>query len=98
MAIAALILSLAGIVTLGATGVLGLIFGIVALRQTSRTGDAGRGMAIAGIVVGSLGIIFFALAIIGFATAVMTGNATSNSGSLGASATAFLAASAGSAR
>ncbi|MHB1491872.1 MAG: DUF4190 domain-containing protein [Cellulomonas sp.] len=51
MAIASLILSLAGIVTVGATGILGLIFGIVALRQVSRTGDAGKGMAIAGIVV-----------------------------------------------
>ncbi len=98
LAIAALIVSLAGIVTLGATGILGLIFGIVALRQISRSGDAGKGMAIAGIVVGSLMVIFFVFVVIGFATAFMTGSVTSHSGSLGASATAFLATSAGSAR
>ena len=98
MAIASLILSLAGIVTVGAAGILGLIFGIVALRQISRTGDAGKGMAIAGIVVGSLMVVFSVFVIVGVIASIATGGVTSHSGSLGASATAFLATSAGSAR
>ncbi len=98
MAIASLIVSLAGILTVGATGILGLIFGIVALRQISRTGDAGKGMAIAGIVVGSLMVVFFLFVVIVVITTIATGNVASHSGSLGASTTAFLTAATGSAR
>lgn len=100
MAIAALVLGLAGIVTAGAAGILGLIFGIIGVRQTSRTGDAGKGMAIAGIVLGSLGILFFALVVIGFIAAIASGDTTTHSGSFsfGTSASALLGAATGSVR
>ncbi|MCR6493056.1 DUF4190 domain-containing protein [Cellulomonas sp. P24] len=100
MAIAALVLGLAGIVTAGAAGILGLIFGIIGMRQISRTGDAGKGMAIAGIVLGSLGILFFALVVIGFVMALATGDMTTHSGtvSFGTSASALLGSAAGSVR
>jgi hypothetical protein len=55
-AIVSLVLSLCG------GGLLGLIFGIVALVQTKRTGQRGRGMAIAGVVISSL--YFVAIAVI----------------------------------
>ena len=41
-----------------------LLLGVVGLRQVSRRGERGRGMAIAGIVLGALGIIYFALVLI----------------------------------
>ena len=47
-AIASLLLGLAGITVIGA--VLGIIFGVMALRRIRRTGQRGRGMAIAGLV------------------------------------------------
>ena len=47
-AIASLLLGLAGITIIGA--VLGIVFGIMALRRIGRTGRRGRGMAIAGLV------------------------------------------------
>lgn len=100
MAIAALVLGLAGIVTAGAAGILGLIFGIIGLRQISRTGDAGKGMAIAGIVLGSLGILAFALVVIGVIITIATGDVTTHSGtvSFGTSASALLGSAAGSVR
>jgi hypothetical protein len=55
-AIAALVCALAGLL-IGVTGVLGLIFGIVGLRQTSRRGERGRGLAITGIVLGAIEIL-----------------------------------------
>src|SRR5258708_5896425 len=41
-----------------------LVLGVVGLRQTTTRGERGRGMAIAGIVLGALGIIYFALVLI----------------------------------
>jgi hypothetical protein len=46
-AVASLLLGLAGITIIGA--VLGIVFGIMALRRIRRTGQRGRGMAIAGL-------------------------------------------------
>jgi hypothetical protein len=54
MAIAAMVL---GIVWLWWVGsVLALIFGYVALRQIKERNESGRGMAVAGIVLGCVGI------------------------------------------
>jgi len=52
MAIASLVCSLAGIVFCGIPAVLGVIFGFVGLSQTKGGDRSGRGMAIAGLVVG----------------------------------------------
>jgi len=39
----------------------GLVLGIVGLRQISRTGEGGRGMAIAGVAVGGVFTAFFVI-------------------------------------
>jgi hypothetical protein len=41
-----------------------LVLGVVGLRQTTTRNERGRGMAIAGIVLGALGILYFALVLI----------------------------------
>ena len=51
MAIASLVLSLLTLAC-GFTWILGIIFGHVALSQIKRTGEGGRGMAVAGLVIG----------------------------------------------
>jgi len=61
-AIASLLLGLAGITVIGA--VLGIVFGIMALRRIRRTGQRGRGMAIAGLALSAVWLlligVFFA--------------------------------------
>jgi hypothetical protein len=61
-AVASLCCSLVGLVTYGVGGVLGIVFGIVALRGIARDGQDGRGLAIAGIVVGAVVIALGILA------------------------------------
>lgn len=52
-AIASLI---ASIVSCGIGSILGVIFGHVALGQIKRTGEGGRGLAIAGLIIGYIGL------------------------------------------
>jgi hypothetical protein len=58
MAIASLVCSLTGLFTCGITALLGVIFGFVGLSQTKDGARGGRGLAIAGLVIG---LIFLAL-------------------------------------
>jgi hypothetical protein len=53
MAIASLLCSLIGWVCIVGP-ILGLIFGFLALNQIKQTGQRGRGLAIAGIIIGAL--------------------------------------------
>jgi hypothetical protein len=57
MAVASLVCSLFGWVCLFIGAFLGVIFGFIALGQIKRTGQRGRGMAIAGIIIGILLIV-----------------------------------------
>jgi hypothetical protein len=58
MAIASLVCSLFGwLCVIGP--ILGLIFGFMALGQIRQTGQRGRGMAIAGIVIGAIALVLF---------------------------------------
>ena len=57
--IAALVLGIAPV--LG--GILGIVFGAVALRRIRRTGQKGRGMAIAGIILGAVWFVGLAAAV-----------------------------------
>ncbi|TPG36134.1 DUF4190 domain-containing protein [Mycobacterium hodleri] len=71
-AIGALVTSLAGLVFCGLPSVVGLILGIIAMRETKRTGQEGHGMALAGVIVGALAVagwLLYAVVII-FAIAV----------------------------
>lgn len=44
-------------------GLLGVIFGHIALHQIKRTGQQGRGMAIAGVILGYAGVAFSVLSV-----------------------------------
>ena len=66
LAIASLILGVCGFITIGLTGIVGLILGIVALSGMSRDRElGGKGLAIAGVITSSLSffIIIAAIAI-----------------------------------
>lgn len=67
-AIASLVCSLVGILVIFAGPVAGIVFGIVGLRQTSQRGEGGRGLAVAGIVVGVAVLLIDILGVIGIAT------------------------------
>ncbi|OBK50021.1 hypothetical protein AWC13_06030 [Mycobacterium kubicae] len=64
LAIASLVSSVAGLLCLGIGPLLGLIFGIISLNQIRQTGQAGRGLAIAGIVISGVLIALFAVLLI----------------------------------
>src|ERR1700754_1076289 len=51
-AIGALVTSLAGLMLCGVPSIVGLILGIIAMRETKRTGQEGHGLALAGVIVG----------------------------------------------
>jgi len=55
MAIASLVCSLFGLLC-GIGSIVGLILGFIALGQINKTGQGGRGMAIAGIVIGAIAL------------------------------------------
>ncbi|UZN03939.1 DUF4190 domain-containing protein [Cellulomonas sp. S1-8] len=64
LAVASLVTSVGGLVLLaGATGPIGIGLGIGALARIRRTGARGRGMAIAGIVVGAVATVVLALVV-----------------------------------
>ena len=69
LAIAALCCGLAAFIPL--VGVLGVVFGVIALHQIRRGFQRGRAMAIVGIVLGALGgLAWLAVIVIGIATGV----------------------------
>ena len=59
MAVASLVLGIAGICTCGLSAIVGLILGIVALRQIGRSAGTvgGRGLAIGGIAASAVGLV-----------------------------------------
>lgn len=62
-------------------GGLGITFGVIGLRRCARTAARGRGLAIAGIVIGALAVAFWVLGVIGLAVDNQSGP---TGGSLGA--------------
>ena len=63
-AIAALVTSLAGLVCCGLPAIVGLILGLVAMRETKRNGQDGYGLAVAAVVVSTLIMVGYALYIL----------------------------------
>jgi hypothetical protein len=53
-AIAALVTSVAGLACCAPVAIVGLIFGVAAMRETKRTGQNGYGLALAGAIIGGL--------------------------------------------
>lgn len=75
MAIASLVTGLIGLLLCGVTAILGVIFGHVSLSQIKRTGEDGRGMAIAGLVISYFSIaawVLFAILWLGLFGAVVS--------------------------
>lgn len=66
MAIASLVLGLVSIPLcfIFIPGVLAIVFGFIALSQTGASGQKGRGMAIAGLILGGISVAFIVLAIV----------------------------------
>ncbi len=64
-AIVSLVASVVGFFT-GITFLVGIIFGHIAMSQIKKTGENGRGMAIAGLVVGYIGLLLGIIAVIAF--------------------------------
>jgi Domain of unknown function (DUF4190) len=62
LAIASMVLGIVWVWWIGS--ILAVIFGHIALRRIAREGKAGRGMAIAGLVLGYVGVGILALLII----------------------------------
>ena len=75
LAIAAMVCGICGFLCL-IPAVVGVILGTVSLPQIKRSGQGGRGMAITGIVMGSLWVVGFVLLIV-FSVSNGSGNATS---------------------
>ncbi|MDP9861926.1 MULTISPECIES: DUF4190 domain-containing protein [Streptosporangium] len=56
MAIAALILGIVGLFSCGVTSIVGIVLGHISLGQIKRTGEEGRGMGVAGLVLSYFGV------------------------------------------
>jgi Domain of unknown function (DUF4190) len=54
-----------------------IVFGAISLKQIRLRGERGRGMAIAGLVLGILGVIYFALVVVIVATSLRLSHASS---------------------
>jgi hypothetical protein len=61
MAIASLVCSLVGLFCLGIPAILGVIFGFIGLGQTKDNARPGRGLAIAGLIIGALVVLMYAV-------------------------------------
>ncbi|MGW0159017.1 DUF4190 domain-containing protein [Mycobacterium sp. NPDC003323] len=64
MAIGALVSALAGLVFCGLPSVAGLILGVIAMRQTKRSGQDGYGLALAGTIIGGVVTAFMVLGLL----------------------------------
>jgi len=60
-AVASLVLSLAGWLCCAPLAIVGLIMGVIAMRETKRTGQEGWGLALAGTIIGG---VFVAAALV----------------------------------
>lgn len=61
LAIASLVTSLVSLMFCGLTSIVGVILGAIAIRETKRTGQDGFGLALAGVIVGSLQVLLWVL-------------------------------------
>ena len=76
-AVAALVCSLAGLVFCGLPSIAGIILGIMAMRETKRTGQDGFGLAVAGLAIGAV-IVALMLLYIGFMVFIVSSSSSYN--------------------
>jgi hypothetical protein len=73
MAIASLVISLCSLILCcGATGFIGVILGIVGMRESKRTGQEGYGIALTGIIIGGICTAFWALMLVLYAIGTLS--------------------------
>jgi hypothetical protein len=60
-AIASLVCSAVGLMCCGLTSIVGVILGVIAMRETRRSGQDGHGLALAGTIIGGLAIAAWAV-------------------------------------
>ncbi len=81
MAVGALVTSLAGVIfTAGMGSFVGAILGHIALGQIKRTGEQGRGMALAGVIIGWVSAALWIIGVIVFIIAVVAVSQNTQSG------------------
>lgn len=66
----------------GIGGILGIVFGIIGIKQCAKLNERGRGLAIAGIVIGGIVVALWILGGIGAAVSHSSSD-NSNLGALG---------------
>ena len=73
MAIASLVTSLGSLILCcGATGFIGVILGVVGMRESKRTGQEGYGIALTGIIIGGVCTAFWALMLVLYAIGTLS--------------------------
>jgi hypothetical protein len=73
MAIASLVISLCSLILCcGATGFIGVILGIVGMRESKRTGQDGYGIALTGVIIGGICTAFWALMLVLYAIGTLS--------------------------
>lgn len=73
MAIGSLVCSLVGVFCCGVTCIVGVILGVMAMRETKRTGQDGFGIALAGTIIGGLAVAGFLVYILLYLSLLTTG-------------------------
>ncbi|UUO02992.1 DUF4190 domain-containing protein [Mycolicibacterium novocastrense] len=73
MAIGALVSSLVGVFCCGVTCIVGVILGVMAMRETKRTGQDGYGIALAGTIIGGLAVAGFLVYILLYMSLLASG-------------------------
>lgn len=76
-AIAALVTSAAGLMCCGVPSIAGIILGIIAMRETKRTGQDGFGLAVAGVALGGV-VVALVLLYIVFVVIVSAGGVSTD--------------------
>lgn len=77
-AIAALVCSLAGLLFCGLPSIAGIILGIVAMRETKRTGQDGFALAVAGLAIGTVIVVLMLLYVAFMVFIVSSGTSHNN--------------------
>jgi hypothetical protein len=77
-AIAALVCSLSGLVFCGLPSIAGIILGVMAMRETKRTGQDGFGLAVAGLAIGTVIVALMLVYIVFMVFIVSTSSSYNN--------------------
>jgi hypothetical protein len=72
-AVASLVTSLAGALCCAPLGIVGVILGVIAMRETRSTGQDGHGLAMAGTIVGGVLVLFAVLGVLAYVALIASG-------------------------